>query len=446
MRIKNLKIQEYKNLKDFDCDFSDSNIIALIGDNGSGKSNVLEFLAMIFAEAKNLNSNTFPFHCDLEYEIDSSTYRLHFSYVFQAFKDDKLDIKKLDSFLPKVVFTYYAGETPRMRNIASQCIDKKYDIALKRNEEIDFKFLTYLSMKDLDISFLTSYLFKTEIYNKVAKFLGITAVNEHPIYLRIKKPAWASKTGTKDNYWGATGFVKEFLDKLTESTEENGISVCVKLPSDETDNFFLGINKCNLFRDLFKTPLEMFIKLKALKEADILDFIVIATQKGDVNPHLINYSEGEKQLANLLFILDLTKEYKALFLLDEFDSYLHPNWQREFVSLISQIDIRGQIIFTTHSPASISKMKSSDVIIMDKGKAKYPISETYNRSLEEIMEENMKISLRPKEYEKLVEMFRNAIVHGNKEKANTVLDEIKGIIGEEDPFLITARIALNRMN
>lgn len=40
MRIKRVKIKQYKNLKDFDCVFSDSNISAFIGNNGSGKSNL----------------------------------------------------------------------------------------------------------------------------------------------------------------------------------------------------------------------------------------------------------------------------------------------------------------------------------------------------------------------------------------------------------------------
>lgn len=52
MKLKSLWIQEYKNLKDFSLDFEKGNNLSiLIGNNGSGKSNVLEAISGIFAEA-----------------------------------------------------------------------------------------------------------------------------------------------------------------------------------------------------------------------------------------------------------------------------------------------------------------------------------------------------------------------------------------------------------
>lgn len=46
MKIKNLKIEGYKNL-DLEL-IHNADIIALIGNNGSGKSNLLEALSLIF--------------------------------------------------------------------------------------------------------------------------------------------------------------------------------------------------------------------------------------------------------------------------------------------------------------------------------------------------------------------------------------------------------------
>ena len=52
MRLKHLYIKDYKNLKDFSLDFENGNGLSiLIGNNGSGKSNVLEAISGIFAEA-----------------------------------------------------------------------------------------------------------------------------------------------------------------------------------------------------------------------------------------------------------------------------------------------------------------------------------------------------------------------------------------------------------
>ena len=49
MRLKSLYIKEYKNIKDQTFDFSNNTgYIALIGLNGSGKSNLLEAISLIF--------------------------------------------------------------------------------------------------------------------------------------------------------------------------------------------------------------------------------------------------------------------------------------------------------------------------------------------------------------------------------------------------------------
>ena len=52
MKLKKLHIKKYKNLIDFDIDFeSGDGLSVLVGSNGSGKSNVLEALSGIFANA-----------------------------------------------------------------------------------------------------------------------------------------------------------------------------------------------------------------------------------------------------------------------------------------------------------------------------------------------------------------------------------------------------------
>ena len=53
MRLLRVTIKKYKNLEAFDCVFSDSNISAFIGNNGSGKSNLLEAITEAFSYAKN---------------------------------------------------------------------------------------------------------------------------------------------------------------------------------------------------------------------------------------------------------------------------------------------------------------------------------------------------------------------------------------------------------
>ena len=53
MRLKHLYIKDYKNLKDFSLDFENGNGLSiLIGNNGSGKSNVLEAYISLYFQPK----------------------------------------------------------------------------------------------------------------------------------------------------------------------------------------------------------------------------------------------------------------------------------------------------------------------------------------------------------------------------------------------------------
>ena len=67
MRLKSLYIQAYKNIKEQTFDFSkNSGYIALIGLNGSDKSNLIEAIALIFNGI--LNKKEIPFEYEIKYQ------------------------------------------------------------------------------------------------------------------------------------------------------------------------------------------------------------------------------------------------------------------------------------------------------------------------------------------------------------------------------------------
>ena len=447
MKLKRVAIKNYKNLKDVEINFPDSNIVAFIGNNGSGKSNILENIAHTFCVAKDMaNRNDIDYMFDYTYQIDSNEYRIEDNgNRFLYYKNNDRDIKNIENGLPKVIFTYYAGETGRL-NSYSEYFQKSYDDYLKskRDDNIDLKFVTSFSLKDFSIAFFANYVFQTSILDKIKGLLGFSSVEEHRILMQFKKPYWSSADGSGENVWGARGFNKFFFDKLLEEDEEYGVGPFIEFDSGE-DYIKLAVGHSDLFRNLAETPLELYTKIKAMLDSGFLETIRIFVRKdGEMFPIEL-FSEGEKQLANLLMLMDLTKEFKAIFLLDEFDAYLHPNWQRIFVKMISEIDIRGQVLLTTHSPATVSKMRKGNVFRVIDGTIRLANRETYNRSLDNIMEENMGISLRSDEFKVLEIKFRNAVMHGQKKEAEGILSQIRTVISEEDPFFVTAKIALSRM-
>ena len=91
MKLKTLTIKKYKNLIDFKVNFeTGKGLSVLVGNNGSGKSNVLEALSGIFANAYSAK----PLHkfvYSLTYEIKGKEVRLEQTiYRCQYYVDGKV--------------------------------------------------------------------------------------------------------------------------------------------------------------------------------------------------------------------------------------------------------------------------------------------------------------------------------------------------------------------
>lgn len=451
MRIKSVKITGFHNLINLNCDFCDSTAICFIGNNGSGKSSVLEGINDAFYIAKHIATIEPSYNFDIAYNIGADEFRIQCdSSGFTIEKNGKKDIKNIDSNLPKTVFTYYAGETDRLNRFADRYKSERvnYIKSIKQEKDIaEFKFSTSFSLKDFKLAFFVNYLYDTDCFNKIKQYIKFKNVKPN-ILFRLGKPDWASSRSDKNNLWNAQGFQKEFYEKLITADAE-GSSACVRLDEDTKeyqDEIWLGVLHSNVFKKIASSPLDLFIQLKALVDVNLLQDVYITVASIDDKEYDIDFfSEGEKQLTNLIMLLSLTKDYESIYLLDEFDAYLHPNWQRNFVKIISEIDIRGQVIFTTHSPATISGLRQEDVFIMKNGQVFLPTSETYNRALDEIMEEQMEVSMRSKEVDELISKFKQAVTDKDKEGAIKINGKLKDVLAEDDPFLITTRLVLERM-
>lgn len=447
MRLRKIRIGKYKNLKDFECEFGESNISAFIGDNGSGKSNLLEAIVNAFSLTKNrtmLNNSSGTIEaelddCMIEYELGEETYTLYCdcekSHIVHG--AEKLTKKEIEEALPSNIIVYYAGETQRLEFITEDTLDRKYDSILKGTTDDSFpgfKFMDYFSTKDLDLLFLTATVYRGDYLKVLLDLLGCVGIGQ-PQMLTFKNPK--GKSGRADIYWGARGFVKSFLDEIKKTVIKT---------KDLGDKYIMVPENVTLMSETSEDEGEFFAKLKALRNAGYLSHVHLyfENREGGIFEYT-DLSEGEKQLSLVFLLTAFTAQKDCLYIFDEFDAYLHLNWQRRFAKLLNDVNVNGHVLFTTHSPATISKMQKEDVFIFKEGKVYQTLSDTYNRSLDEIMEEQLHVSLRPLEYTELVKVFRNAVMHGDKEKAAGILDEIKMLVGDDDPFLITARIVMRRM-
>ena len=436
MKINYIYIDGYKNLCNVELSFdSASSVNALIGNNGSGKSNVIEALTRVFSAIYNDSSVDFIY--DIHYAIDDNEIVISNKEKTIFLKNGK-PVKKAEkeSFLPRSVFLYYCGETDRLKKLSFDCQDKKFERALKTESVVTSKYLSCVGLKEFAAALLANAVYGNATYDKVCELIGIYSIGG-PITFHLKRPSWSKSAPiTEDSFWNAQGTVAMLLHEIKDVgnfriIDKNTAEIVVKSVAD------LKIGAEN--------PFDLFVRFELLIQADVLDSIDFIIIKDGVEITSNDLSEGEKQLAQFLSLLEATKEYRALFLLDEFDSFLHPNWQRRFAEIIDSISIRGQVLFTTHSPLTLGKFRKENIRILKNGKVYIPSVDTYNRDITEVLDEIMEVPKRPVEIEKAIKSFRNAAMHGNKEESCKRYEELKEVLSEGDPFWVTAEHLLARM-
>lgn len=413
----------------------DTSVSAIIGNNGSGKSNILEALTQIFSAV--YNGKSVDFRYKICYSIYDDNFEISNLAGVQFLKNGKkLGKQDRRSSLPRGIFLYYCGETDRLRRLALDCVDKAFENALKKEGEVATKYISYVGLREFTAAVLANAKYENSTFEKVCDLIGIQGIRG-PVEFQLTRPSWSKKAPlTEDSFWNAQGSVATLLHKLKDSGE------LVKL---DNDHALIRVDRISDISLDSENPFDLFVRFELLIQAGILSDITFTIIKNGkpLSPDML--SEGEKQLAQFLCLLEATKEYRALFLLDEFDSFLHPNWQRRFAEIISEIHITGQILFTTHSPLTLGKMKKESIRILKDGTVYEPAADIFNRDITEVLEEIMEVGKRPVEVEDAIKRFQNFAVHGEKESANEVIKELKTLLTEDDPYWVTVSHMMARL-
>lgn len=135
--------------------------------------------------------------------------------------------------------------------------------------------------------------------------------------------------------------------------------------------------------------------------------------------------------------VDAPLKTQGIVLIDEIDLHLHPKWQRRVVSDLKCAFPRLQFIVSTHSPFILQSLEAGEVIDLEHGLSPAqadsipdgiaaPASDAKyaNRSIEDIIEEVMKIPV-PQRGERFQKMYAAAIEYFR------LLNEASGDVSDE---------------
>lgn len=155
----------------------------------------------------------------------------------------------------------------------------------------------------------------------------------------------------------------------------------------------------------------------------------IAYRMAILNPQLLN---------------DVLTKTPGVILIDEVDLHLHPVWQQRILRDLQNIFPAVQFVVSTHAPSVINSVKKENLLILsDNAEGYQPREEVYGRDANSILNCVMSASERPLEIKELFSEFYQEIDRENFEKCEDILHRIESFIGHHDPELTSARVTLD---
>lgn len=133
----------------------------------------------------------------------------------------------------------------------------------------------------------------------------------------------------------------------------------------------------------------------------------------------------------------------GVVLIDEIDLHLHPQWQQTILSDLHAIFPEVQFVVSSHAPAVINSVPREQIRILDQGEIYMPAAQTYGRDANSILREVMNVSERPADIKQRMDLFYAYMDENNYKEADKVLTEIEAIVGTTDPDIAAARTSLD---
>lgn len=465
MKIKELYVEDYKILKDFRINF-DSQLTVMIGENGSGKSTIIEIFAKIFYDLYShfvLGKRSKPdvdFKIRYEIEYEAVKYDIFITSNKETKENYEVTIKKdnqkpkkyskaqinkafingYKNILPQNVVIYYSGISTilqnRFKRFQKEFILSSFDGEIK----IEQPFFYFLPDNFSTILIgLLSYQYGN-IPDTLKNQFGITEFKE--IKIAIKKPKWAKPRSNADKFWGAKGDLKIFLQKLSEACK----NVVVKEKS--VDFIFTTKEELEKIWSFYGEEKKLFEYLTTLQADDLIENINIILIQNSIEISFDRLSEGEKQILTVFGLRELMITGDTLLLLDEPDTYLHPEWQRDFVKSIIDIeDIKTNYIITTHSPNILSGLKKEQLKILENIDNKTNIRDfsfnPFGKPVDVILTDHFGLDgLRFKDVDDKIRILQEMLIETeyDSDKFESLFTELEEKIGKDDIDLLSIKL------
>jgi predicted ATPase len=400
MKLKSLWINGYKNLIDTSVSFEECSIpIAIIGNNGTGKSNLIEALLHIFMGLYYDNAPEFDYKIEYSahgknvkaFKLNAKNYNSiivdDIEWSRTRFKNRVRDTESRPPF-PALVFGYYSGTCERLKTLL-----KKYERTFSHKLR---KYSTDPEREQADLESVSGDLQRNFIFSDIdqaKKILVSLVAHKHEALLNkidverierlkitIRPPRNFDKESIDITLWDTKGAIRHFLSALenySDDSNENRKELDEEFVIESRKYNFLLHDKSHIeqlhkmaYKELHRNGTNLYSMLQALDANGMLvdiDYDIVSKAKQKPFP-FDALSEGEKQLLCVIGGLTMAHHQECLVLLDEPDTHLNPAWSWEYNKLLKESlhseQLQDSTVFiATHDPVLISGLTRDQVLI-----------------------------------------------------------------------------------
>jgi len=359
MKILKIRISGYKNL-DVNLDLSNvSNYVSFIGINGSGKSNILEAISLIFANLR--NSRKFPINFNYEIDYEIKQYKVNITDRFirltreHGITKNQIIRSNTSNYLPSEIIACYSGDEQRLWNDIYKGFYFNYISKIKRGATQEKHEFVYINKYAWEIALVT-LLCHDNSRDYIKNLLNIS--NTSDVEIEFSFP---------ENYDNR----RESYVRITEAGTEaqnDALSIISIIKESQGNTFTTSDSIQDIIfisnPDNTKKARKLFYLLHAVgSDKDKKLFEKINLSFNGIT--LRELSEGEKKLILIKCITDVLANENSLVLYDEPDSHIHVAKKKEIISIVDKPNYFT--LFTTHSPTLCKYSDRKNIIPLENG-------------------------------------------------------------------------------
>ena len=408
MKIDFLELTNFRNIQTQKISFKDKNFVALIGDNGSGKTAILESITKGFVPILRTVNSAAMKECDLaNTDIRSGT---------------NSSIITLGITLDGEQYVW----TNKKRLSAQQPYDnsvEQKDTDVKGEKELKIKYPHCAKEGKLPLV----------LYYGTDRIIREVPQRGHIKDFKISDALWYCF----DN----VNYFRDFYDwfKTEEDIELRGLRTNPQYKNP----------KLSCVRDAIGRMIKGYSNLRI----ELAPSRMVMTNEEGTDLRIDQLSGGYKEVLSVT--ADIAKRLsianpdspdplneEAVILIDELDLHLHPKWQKRILKDLMDIFPKVQFIVSTHAPEVINSVKKGSVVILRNNEVINATDETYGKDANTILREVMEVSSRPDIIRFLFEKFYELLDSGEWKMAEEIIGQLEKEIGNNDPEINACRVRL----